>query len=67
MTGRERRERDPFWLQEVKARLARIRVARAIRETQEVQRRWDDSENVIEALLLRRRLAGGRDARCDDA
>lgn len=54
MTGRERRERDPTLLALVKARLARMRVARAARETQALRDRWP-AENILEAVYLRRR------------
>ena len=63
MTGRERRARDPLWRQMVRARLARIKVAIAARETRELRERWP-TENVIETIYLRRRdEERGRDAR----
>ena len=66
MTGRERRARDPLWLAKVRARLARMRVARAARVTEEVRERWE-RENVIEAVYLGRHDdERRRDARRDD-
>jgi hypothetical protein len=60
MSAADRRERDPLRLQQILARLARIKVARAVRETQELRERWDRM-NIVEEAYLRRRLAGGHD------
>jgi hypothetical protein len=60
MSARERRERDPLRLQQILARLARIKVARAVRETQELRERWDRM-NIVEEAYLRRRLAGANE------
>ena len=59
MTGRELRERDPLYLQAVRARLARIKVAIAAKETRELRERWPD-DNIVEAVYLRRRREEGR-------
>jgi hypothetical protein len=58
MTGRERRDRDPALVQELLARLARIKAVKAARETLALRERWTDEtrENVIEAIYLRRRF-----------
>ena len=58
MSAQDRRERDPLRLQQILARLARIKVARAARQTQELHARWSD-ENIIETVYLRRQFAGG--------
>lgn len=52
-----RKDRDPVWWQQVRARLARIRVAQAAKRTQELAGEWPQ-DNVIEAVILRRRLKG---------
>jgi hypothetical protein len=53
-----RRERDPIWWQQVRARLAQIKVVLAAKRideyAQEVTR-----PNMIESALLRARLEGG--------
>jgi hypothetical protein len=59
VTARERRAADPLWRQLVAARLARIKAARASRETTALRERWQP--NVIEAVLLRRRLGDDPD------
>jgi hypothetical protein len=60
MSASERREHDPLRLQQLLARLARIKVARAARETQELRERWD-TMNVVEEAYMRRRLAGANE------
>jgi hypothetical protein len=56
MTDKERvvRERDPLFLQQLLARLARIKMAKVNRETEELQRRWPH-RNVVEEAYLRHR------------
>ena len=64
MTGRERRARDPLWLAKVRARLARMRVARAARVTEEVRAQWERDDNPVERVYLRRR-DDGRERGCE--
>lgn len=49
-----RREQDPIWWHQVRARLARIKVAKASKRVEALER---DQHNRLEQLMLRRRLA----------
>jgi hypothetical protein len=65
MTGRERRDRDPALVQELLARLARIKAVKAARETLALRERWTEQtrDNVIEAIYLGHRLDPAREAK----
>lgn len=52
-----RKQMDPNLVERIRARWARIRTARAARQTQELIDRWEQQPNMIEAVILRRRIA----------
>lgn len=52
-----RKQMDPHLVERIRARWARIRTARAARQTQELIDRWEQQPNMIEAVILRRRIA----------
>ena len=52
-----RKNMDPNLVERIRARWARIRTARAARQTQELIDRWEQQPNMIEAVILRRRIA----------
>lgn len=56
MNPHPRRQRDALWLQQLRARLARMRVAKAARQTEAVAAAWPE-ENVLERIYLARHAA----------
>lgn len=55
---------DRTHLEAVRARLARMRILRATKSVEALSEQWpDDPANVLESLLLRRRLESERGSR----